>query len=179
MAVTQRRTVELRPWNAFSEPALPEGGWFVNFVIAHAGGGGLVTAEARFQETNESLSSRLWSMEQISMTQLGALGSPTIEIRTTNLETFQRQGVGNTGFTVRMVANPGTGRSLEGSHLTFLPWFLGAPRIENIAAGFEVLDADGGVGERTSMLISGYYWGPAARNAPGGPQRPVTGLFGR
>jgi len=178
MAVTQRRTVELRPWNAYQEPAFPEGQWFAHFLIAHAGGGGLVTAEAIFQEAGESLSSRLWSLEQITYETLGVLGGSVIEVRTLNLETFQRAQVANQSWGLTLISLPSTGRAIIGREAAFLPWFLGAPRIEGLSAGLNIIAIDGGIGERSGMMLQGYYWGPAARNAAGGPQRPPTGLYG-
>ncbi len=178
MAVTQRRTVELRPWNAFENPAFPEGSWFVHFLMAHAGGGGAATMEARVQETGESLSSRLWSIEQMTYDTLVSLAGVGLEVRSVNLETFQRLQVADFSRQLTLASFATGGRGIASRDLAAFPWFLGAPRIQGLAAGFDVVTTDGGIGERSNMLASGYYWGPAARNAPGGPQRPPTGLFG-
>jgi len=179
VVVNQLRTVEYRPWNAFENPAFPEGAWFVSQSIAHAGGGGLVTAQVRFQAAGENLSSRLWSLEQFSLDTLGALGGIVVEVQTVNLETFERVGTVAQAVAFQMNDLPISGRAVKGSELSFLPWFLGAPRIEGLSAGLDIRTLDGGVGERTNQFLSGYFWGPAARNAPGGPQRPHTGLFGQ
>lgn len=178
MAVTQRRTVEFRPWNAYADPALPEGSWFVAFGVAHLGAGGLMTAQVRFQETGEQLSSRLYSIEQVTYDTLVQTGSAAIMLRTVNLETFQRLGTFSQSIGFFLADDPAGGKSIRASDLVALPWYVGAPRIQGLASGFDVIDTDGGIGNRSDILISGYYWGPAARNAPGGPQRPTTGLFG-
>lgn len=178
MVVTQERTVELRPWNTFANPAFPEGSWFASFSIAHAGGGGLVTARAQFQVAGENLSSRLWNLEHLTVDTLGALGGIIIEATTVNLETFQRVGAVAQVVAFQMSDLPISGRAIKGDEFDVLPWFLGAPRIAGLVAALDIRSIDGGVGERTNAFMAGYFWGPAARNAPGGPQRPTTGLFG-
>jgi len=177
VAVTQRRTIEFRPWNAFADPALPEGSWFASLTIAHAGGGGLVTAEVIFQEVGDPLSARLYSLETMTFDNLLASGASVIEVRTINLETFQRVAVFNQSISLILTNNPISGRSIDGRAYAVFPWFLGAPRLTG-SAGLDILAQDNGVGDRSNMLLSGYFWGPAARNASGGPQRPTTGLFG-
>jgi len=138
-----------------------------------------MTAQARFQEVGESLSSRLWDIEQFSYDTFGALGGATVQLQTVNLETFQRLGAVAQSLNFILGDDPLGGRSIRADMLANFPLFLGAPRIQELSAGFDILTIDGGVGERSNMLLSGYYWGPAARNAPGGPQRPLTGLFGQ
>ena len=68
----------------------------------------------------------------------------------------------------------GSGLKLEDSAV---PVFLGSARKDvNVDLSFDV-DNNDGLG--FSVFVQGYFWGPGAVNAPGGPQRPVAGLYAK
>jgi len=177
VTLTQVRSAEIQRWNAFAEPAFPAGHWMAHLTIAHDASGGEVIAQIDFQTATAELSSRMFNLENLAVTNLTAAGALPIRIETRNLETFQRNATFDHGFALIMVDDASSGRGIEPRDMAFLPWFLGAPREANVAAGLDLRISNNGVGDRTTVVARGYFWEPRSTRAPGGPQRPPTSLY--
>jgi len=179
MALTQRRTVEVLPWKAFANPAFPAGSWICALSIAENASGDPVTAAIDFQTDSSALSSRMWSLEQLDIQKLNLIGASTVQLIPRNMETFQRQQLPSTGWRLAMTSLPTVpgGRALDARDTALFPIFFGAPRIAGVNCGFEIV-ADNDLTNRLNVVAYGYFWGPGARSAPGGPQRPATGPWG-
>lgn len=179
MALTQRRSAEVLPWKAFANPAFPEGSWVCALSIAQDASGDPVTAAIDFQTATSALSSRMWSLEQLQVQTLNTLGGIALQLIPRNMETYQRDQLPITGWRItqdNLPAVPG-GRGLNARDAIILPIFFGAPRIAGVNAGFEIV-GNNDLTNRLNVIAYGYFWGPGARTAPGGPQRPATGPWG-
>lgn len=179
MALTQRRSAEVLPWKAFADPAFPEGAWICALSIAEDASGDPLIGAIDFQTDTAALSSRMWSLEQLTVQSLNQLGSGAVQLIARNMETFQRAQLPSTGWRISLAdltTVPG-GRAIDISSLGFLPLFFGAPRIAGVNAGLELIK-DNDLTNRLNIIAFGYFWGPGARTAPGGPQRPATGPWG-
>lgn len=179
MALTQRRSAEVLPWRAFADPAFPEGAWICALSIAENASGDPVTAAIDFQTDTAALSSRMWSLEQLAVQKLNSLGSAAVQLIPRNMETFQRAQLPSTGWRLNLVSLPAVpgGRGLDPRDTGLFPIFFGAPRIAGVNAGFELV-TENDLTNRLNVVAFGYFWGPGARMAPGGPQRPTTGPWG-
>jgi len=179
MALTQRRSAEVLPWRAFADPALPEGSWVCALSIAENASGDPVTAAIDFQTDSAALSSRMWSLEQLQIQKLNTLGTTGLQLVPRNMETFERNQLPIAGWRIGVDNLPGGpgGRGLNARDMVLFPIFFGAPRIAGVNAGFEIV-GENDLTNRLNVIAYGYFWGPGARTAPGGPQRPATGPWG-
>lgn len=178
MTLTQVRSIEVLPWNAFPESAFPDGSWLCHLLVAHDASGGEIIMQVDVQTASAPLSARIFSVEAFNYTELTqAAGGGRGLVETRNMLRFQRLQVADFGWSFLAVNNR-DGRGIEGRDLAILPWFIGQPRGAGVAAGFDLRVDNGGVGQRSDLVVMGYFWEPEAANAPGGPQRPTTGLFG-
>lgn len=170
-----------RSYRSYADPSLPDGYWGVHASVLGDASGGLQSVNIRFSTATEPNPSTLWNLEQL----LCAATANPLEVRVDfgNMD-IELQAEESTGAFQKVyhidLADLGvaaTGRAMGLSVMAALPIFLGAARKEvNADLAF---DTDNNDGSSFSIMAQGYFWGPGAINAPGGPQRPVTGLYGR
>lgn len=177
MTVIAVATAQMRSWGASPDPALPEGAWICQVVATGDATGGPLIAQIDFQKANTSLSSRLFSLEQMSLV-MSQNVSTFWDLHTFNLETFERLGIANRVWPLTLVQiSENTGDAIPLGELAGLPLFLGSPSVQGVAAGidFRTSNQDG---PTFTAFCQGYFWGPGALTAPGGPQRPLRSMYG-
>jgi len=180
MAVIVVVTVQPRPWSASLDPALPEGAWVVEGLLVGDATGGQMNLQLDFQKSTDPLSARLFNLEQFNLTSTSLEAAVTgWELQTFNLEAFERAAIPTRTWSVTMVRDrpnaQGAANRIE--DLAGLPIFLGAPIAAGSASGISfVSDNQDGVVMRA--FAQGFFWGPAALIAPGGPQRPLRSVYG-
>ncbi len=179
MSIAITVTPTIRPFRGYADPALPDGYWTCHAALLTDASGGLVSINIRMSAAAQPNPSTLWSLDQLAIDH--SVGGP-LDIRM-DFGGFDIQPPqGSTGSLVKTVsislvdmgANaPGSSLPLENLRR---PIFLGAARSDvNVDLSF---DAENLVGNSFGVFAQGFFWGPGAINAPGGPQRPLTSLYG-
>lgn len=177
MTVISVVTAQLRPWGASPDPAFPEGAWIAAVSALGDGTGGELLLQIDFQKAFTRLSSRLFSLEQLAV-DFTVNTSNFWELRTFNMELFERQGIATRVWILPLLPRPNNGGdALPLGDLAGLPIFLGAPARAGVAAGVAVM-TDNQAAPTFTAFLQGFFWGPGALTAPGGPQRPPTSIYG-
>jgi len=136
-----------------------------------------MSINVRFSASAEATNSQMYSLEQLAIHATDAAALP-VRIDMGNFDATPSQGSTGaifTTYTVTLVVSAGSGASLPLNAIN-LPLFLGAPRKDiNVDLSFDKVND--GVGS-LAVSAQGYFWGPGAINAEGGPQRPPSSLYG-
>lgn len=169
----------IRPFRAFADPALPDGYWVTHASVLGDATGGLMSVNIRFSSAAGPNVSTLWNLEQLMMHVTGASQDVRIDFGD-----MDRQPIGDsTGALFKIyqvnLADLGTAAGGRAMALPSLiaPLFLGTA--DKGVNGDLAFDVDNEDGTSFMVLAQGYFWGPGAVNAPGGPQRPATGLYAK
>ena len=178
MSIQLTVTPVIRPFRGFAEPALPDGYWVVHQSVLGDASGGLMSINIRFSSAAQPNVSTMWSMEQLLFSAT-ADGSRDVRIDFGNMDIFPVDN--STG--ARQKVSRGVSNdlgSISGSAINLTTGsasklFLGAAGKD--VNGDLAFDTDNVDATSFSVFVQGYFWGPAAINAPGGPQRPATGLY--
>lgn len=178
MSITTESRVEMRPWNGFEDPGLPEGAWVASDIVSGDGSGGFMRVNFNFFLANDPLSSRMFSLEQWSAgfgtSLLGdALG--LIQItgfdRLTTARLMQDRFYAFDLIDTLLVATAARPEQFPRSI------WLGPPGEAGTGAAVSFQTANlNTVGMR--VTAQGYVWGPRSRLAAGGPRRPPGPVFG-
>jgi len=171
----------IRSFRGYEDPALPAGYWFVRSAILGDASGSLMSLDIRFSTTNEPANSLMYSLEQYNVN-VSRVVFLDARLDIGNFDPAPSQA--STGSVTHFYAfflttDPAvSGRAaLNLRDHSFLPLFLGSP---NKFFGTELgTDMENVLGTSMAVNAQGYFWTPGARNAPGGPQRPPNGLYGR
>jgi len=180
MSVQLTVTPFIRPFRGYADPALPDGYWVVHQSVLGDGTGGLMSINIRFSSAAQPNVSTLWSMEQL-LFNLTFEGDQDLRIDFGNMDILPADNSSGARAKIIHMRSEDLG-NLIGSALPILQ--ASTAKIFLGAAGKEVngdlaFDADNNDATSFSVYVQGYFWGPAAINAPGGPQRPVNGLYAR
>lgn len=173
-------TVQMRPWAASEELALPSGGWVADGLVVGDATGGEMILQFNFQNSADPLSARLFSLEQFMLiTDALAAVVTGWELQTSNLESFERAAILPRAWGIDMdrIRPNAAGGSARLTNMQGLPIFLGAPVVGNAPAFISF------VSDNVNLIVmrafvQGYFWGPGASTAPGGPQRPLRSVYG-
>ena len=137
-----------------------------------------MSVDIRFSATQLPNVSTLWNIEQLMMTHTGS--SLRVRMDFGNMD-LQPTGDSNGALLKLMeidlddMGTAAVGRSMNARSRMF-PLFLGsASKGVNGDVSFDLDNEDG---TSFSVMAQGFFWGPGAINAPGGPQRPATSLYG-
>lgn len=169
----------IRPFRGYEEAALPDGYWAAHASVLGDGSAGLASINVRFSTVTEPNASTLWNLEQL----LVSVTSSVVSFRL-DYGLMDQFPVGiSTGVLTKLIQGEledfGTvagGRALNFKSLA-LPLFLGAGRKDTNSD--LSIDVDNVNATSLTVFAQGFFWGPGAINAPGGPQRPATSLYGR
>lgn len=180
MAISLTVTPKIRPFRGFAQPELPDGFWAAHASVLGDGSGGLQSVNIRFSSATEPNVSTLWNLEQLLIFHQN---NNNVRVDFGNMDIFPPES--STGALSKLIhltlVDFGTAPVGRGLPLTdvssSLPIFLGAAGKD--VNGDLTFDIDNVTGVSFSVFAQGYFWGPASINAPGGPQRPLTGLYGR
>jgi len=178
MAIIEVVTAQMRAWQASPDPTLPEGAWIASGTVVGTATGGPRTIQIDFQKAATRLSSRLFSLEQMALTDVSSAVIQW-ELQTFNLETFEGQGIASRAWALNITKDNrpnGNGGALD-TFSNLLPLFLGAPSQAGVAAGISFV-ADNVNAITMVCFAQGFFWGPRSITAPGGPQRPLRSIYG-
>ena len=181
MSIAILTTPRIRPYRGFVEPQFPDGFWVVHASVLGDATGGLQEIVIRMSSALEPAVSILWNIEQLVINHTGLAGTVT-RIDFGNMD---RQAAENsTGALQKLFALPlldfgasFAGSAIDATQRLNLPIFLGSAGKQ--VSGDLSFDAPNTNATSFSVNVQGYFWGPGAINAPGGPQRPPNPLYGR
>ena len=178
MSVGFSERVDIRPYSGYSDPSLPIGAWVAQAGRAGDATGGTINLDFLFKLDENPQTSELFSLEQMSIDITSVLGvHQEGSIETFGMDTLApNRDLSNQKWHFSLKAfNTSTAMELDKSQI--LPLWLGAPnRIEG-DSGLRLFFVNTNL-ILYQVILQGYMWGPRAVMAPGGPRRPVGGLFG-
>jgi len=171
--------VNTRPYTGYVDPSLPIGAWIASgSATGNATGGSLFMAFlVQIAETQRV--TELYNLEQLAVhidelaIVRGIMRTEQMDVLNPNVRATEVQA-----WQLDLQAGESPDAALPLASSTVLPLWLGAPTDGDVDAGlqFEFANANGRVHHVTCQ---GYIWGPRCVVAPGGPQRPPFGFYGR
>jgi len=168
--------VDVRPYSGSDDPSLPIAAWIGQAGQVGNGSGGNVIFSFLFQRDDDALVTESYNLEQLAVdttspTDVGGrmetLRMDQLSLnRTASPQIWTFLTVGRVGVS-----------ALQLQDSNILPLWLGAPNLDEGDKGirFQFSNIDLRL---YAITIQGYMWGPRSVLAPGGPRRPVGGLFG-
>ncbi|KKL53336.1 hypothetical protein LCGC14_2276450 [marine sediment metagenome] len=171
MAVITIADIGYRKFSGYEDPALPSGFWFGAATTTGDATGGTNTLQFDFTKSTGLFNSQYYSLEQIMVNQAAAT-SPAMALLIANFEL-----TGGMRYSLPLLTNEGSNAGLIPSNTGGLvPLFLGQQRAVNTAMSisFTLTNDDTVV---ITVMIQGYVWSVRSTSVPGGPQRPVNGLY--
>ena len=175
MSVTVLQDITYERFNGWREPQFPEGMWFGHAEASgDASGGPLLINLLLLPGTLATLSSKLFTVEAISYETNGS-GVNVVRFNATGF-IGQLGGERRNVLSTLTQSNGNVGNSIQGRDLAALPKWLGSQRAVGQAATFQAVSTNEN-GVDMIFEASGYWWGPRAVLANGGPQRPPGGLY--
>jgi len=170
----------IRPYAGYAAPGLPDGFWAVHASVLGDATGGLQSINIRFSASVQPSVSALWNLEQLIASHSNPSNS-TIRIDFGNMDIFP---VGSStgaltkqaGAILNALPVFTATEALRINQLIDKPIFLGAAG--KAVNGDIAFDMDNVDATSFSIFAQGYFWGPGALNAEGGPQRPPNSLYG-
>ena len=168
--------VDVRPYSGYTDPSLPIAAWIAQGGVAGDASGGSVFMDFIFQDADNPQVTELYSLDQISFDTTGT-AAREVALSTVNMDTlapnrraspqfwrFRTETIATVGISALDFENP------------MLPLWLGSPNKDEGkgAIRLNVVNVDLLLYAAT---LQGYVWGPRSVLAPGGPRRPIGGLF--
>jgi len=145
--------------------------------LAGDASGGNIFMNLEINLLTEPFSAMMFTVEQYLYNDTGT-GTRNVLFEATGFE--EHDPVGNRNVIFHVLSTPGPTAAFALRPVSFLqkPLFLGrADRRSGQDTQIRIITTNGdGIGFHADLF--GYYWGPGAMNAPGGPQRPPGSLFG-
>jgi len=174
--------IQHRPFRGYDDPGLPNGIWIVQSSVLGDASGGNMILDVVFKDGSLPVpeSSLMYNLEQVNVvTSTG--GTSSCSVNPSNWDELSPGFTGGVstvwGYLLSALdaLNVTASRGLW-SNVT--PWFLGQVRknTTNTIVRFQLLN--GGATTDLSVKAEGYFWGPGAINAPGGPRRPTDSIYG-
>lgn len=177
MSVFAEAHIDIRPYSAYEDPSLPVASWISQLGIVGDGSGGIARINFLIEREGQVRITELFNLEQIavdtsSLARIFSLETNDMD----NLSPARQVSPQIFAFTTTVTAN-GVSAMLPDQY-TVLPIWFGAPEQTGSAQdkGLRVTfnNSDGLL---YLVTLQGYMWSPRSILAPGGPRRPVGGLF--
>ena len=177
MSVTAAFRVDIRPYSAYDDPGLPVAAWIAQAGIAGDASGGTVLIDFDFQLEAQPVS-ELYNLEQLAI-DTDDSSAVDIMMQTQGMDQLAQTRPASPqkwSMTTDGVLGADSAVRLQDAKVG-LPIWLGSPNNidSNGTLRFIFLNSDGRL---YAITAQGYMWGPRSILAPGGPRRPVGGLFG-
>ncbi len=181
MSVALTLPIQHRPFRGYDDPGLPSGIWIVLGSVLGDATGGFLNLDLVFKDGSRAVpeSSQLYNLEQLYV--FSTLDSDhVIAMIPAN---WDEDTPGSTGAISTVISlllstpvllsgSAGLGRDINGMH----PLFLG--QVRKNATNTIIRFSMSNTAVSLAVKAEGYFWGPEALNAPGGPRRPVDSLYG-
>lgn len=186
MTIFQTSPISLRPFRAYADPGLPAGYWVVHVGILGDASGGAAQQFLEFSRVGTSRPSQMYSLEALVIDQsINPQSEPFDSYALMEILRFdQLPAQGGTGaqfwwygLHLKDIGGQRIGAAIQ-QEAGYLPIFLGAPD-KQLLGSFILIEHNNFNGAIFSVKAEGYFWNPGAINAPGGPRRPIDGLYSR
>lgn len=174
MSVIVQVQVVKTPFAGYPDPSLPSGTWTAQTLSVGDGSSGQNEIDLVFSPSAAPFDSQYYSLEHFAVTttlQTNTQG----DLRIINLGAFILARAYSFGL-LRDAAN--SEAHVQGRSYALLPIFLGQQQAQatTTLVAFRLPNIDT---EVLTFSGEGYYWSVRSLNAPGGPSRPVQGLYSR
>jgi len=177
LSVATVTSVRYRFFPGFPDDSLPIGYWAVSGLTLGDASGGTREVQLEFNPATAPRGAVFFSLEQVTVHD-GNNAAKQGEFRTVNMDPIP--GLSAVAITNRWAGdleagaasamlNPATQTVLRG-------WWLGRQAVAAVATQFRFLTTNSDLNILT-VTAQGYLWGPRSQNAPGGPSRPLQGLY--
>ena len=181
MSVANLTPIQHRPFRGSRDPGLPKGIWLVQGSVLGDAGGGTLSFDILFKDGSlpNPESSLFYNIEQ-KLVVSSLDGGINVFMNPANWDEISPGATGSTfqGYAL-VLADLGltNGSGENGSNVQGpLPWFLG--QVRKNATNTIIRFSMANTAVSLAVKAEGYYWGPEAINAPGGPRRPGDSLYG-
>lgn len=175
MSISGTDAAKVTNWLGYLDPALPSGVWFSQLSQLGDASGGTLTIAHEFKPAAQPANNLFYSLESFYV-ELSLGTSVEVTLRAVGITTTF-----GAGWRAIARADPGGSGSSSlraDEQRGFRGIILGqVTRLAATAARLTAEIANPGVGEFMNSTVMGYFWGPEAFSAQGGPQRPSQGLF--
>lgn len=178
MTVSAEFRVDVRPYSGYDDPSLPIAAWISQGGLAGDVSGGSIFMDFLFQRADDAQVTELFNLEQLSV-DTSAESPSTFMLSTLTMDNLAPNRPASPqkwkGDTSSVVSASSSATPLF--NVTILPLWLGAPNKVEGNGGLRLQTVNTN-GVLVAATLQGYMWGPRSVLAPGGPRRPVGGLFG-
>lgn len=159
-----------RPFNGYDDPRLPVGLWVSEQAVIGDATGGFRVVQLVFNPASAPRASLFYSLEQIHISDTDN-NSKNGAITSQNLDGV----IGSQVWRVTIGDGPALA-TIPFQNLPDFPLFLGGQIVQGTTSSldFQFANVDGAT---LNCSAQGYMWSARSRSTPGGPQRPVGGLF--
>ena len=171
MAIADTSPIRHLGFNGFADPALPNGMWDGVLSLTGDASGDELSMSLIFAETAAAQNERFYNIEWLSWrhninTALNGI---------LNVINFQQSASRTFGLQI-IASSANTGGAAANINALSLPIWLGAQ--DNGATNARIeMASENNLNDSQRLIAGGYWWGPEAILADGGPQRPQTSLF--
>lgn len=173
MSIITQLPVQRRFFAGYDNPSLPIGTWRGLQTVTGDGSGGFAEVDLILNLAAAPRDANFYSLEHFFWTTNDIAGNRGILLSLLNLET----ALANRRFSLfATIVVDTTIQALDPRSYGILPIFMGS----QVSSGVTVAVAaavDNINSAVTFFGAEGYIWGPRSINAPGGPSRPLQGLY--
>jgi len=178
VSVTNTFRVDTRPYSGYADPSLPIASWIAQGGSAGDASGGQIFMEFNFQLNGLPHVSEMYNLEMFVADTSTSSGRECI-LETRNMDALAPQRpLTDQRWEAQTRAASGVPASAFELDSTQLPIWLGAPNRVEGDSGLRIQWPNIDL-VLFLVTLQGYIWGPRSVLAPGGPQRPPNGFFGR
>lgn len=179
MSVSGEHPITFRPYRGSSDPALPGGIWLFRGGLLNDASGGSAILEASFKDAGPFATvSRLFSLEILWPHIVGTARVLSLTFDNWDWDRSPGALAANLNLAIATTAEASGGRTAPVvGQQSINGLFLGAP-LKNTANTTIALQNANVNGETLALVMSGYWWNNAARDADGGPRKPPGGILG-
>lgn len=175
MSIINQVVVARREFPGYPDPSLPIGIWQGTGQVIGDASGGNMEVDLVFNRSTAERDGNFYSFDQLMINSTDVGGTRVGELFFFNLGTvvgliFQRYAI------QMLISHPGNFANIRTEGLAFLPLFMGRQFREGVTTGLAIAFANINTAI-VDMSAMGYVWGPRSINSPGGPSRPLQGIF--
>lgn len=181
MTVSQDFPITRRPFRGDPRPGSPIGIWASHSGVLGDATGGFLRNIVRFQQILSPATSLLFSLDELVIgTNFNTLGNTLAGLmEVLGMDLLPQNGSTGAQLTIYPFTLIPFGAQRIGNGLDInsirLPLYLGQPiKLASSRLLFEIANE---VAQILSIKAGGYYWEAASINTPGGPRRPIDGLY--
>lgn len=170
MSVAAVLEVRRRAFPGYNDPSLPQWIWVGQVVVVGDASGGDRSGSIILATAAGPKVSLLWSLEQMSILDSD---NNSKDMDLTFLGTDELLGT----QVMRISIGAGvTTASIPAQNYPRMPFYIGAHQAQGAAAALLLTAANVNTAVM-AFTAQGYCWGSRSRSIPGGPQRPLQGLY--